>query len=40
MSDFMEEVGGMLEHEGEKATLFMEYQTYGYFNNALLISQV
>ena len=40
VSDFVEEVSGMLEHEGEKATFFMDHQTDGYFNNALLISQV
>ena len=40
VSGSVEEVGGMLEHQGEKATLFMEHQTNGYFNNALLISEV
>ena len=40
VSDFVEEVSGMLEHKGEKVSLFMEHLTDGYFNNALLISQV
>ncbi len=40
VSDFVEEVGGMLECDGEKATLFLEHQSEGYFTNDMLISQV
>ena len=40
VSDFVEEVGGMLECDGEKATFLLEHQTEGYFTNDLLISQV
>ena len=39
VSDFVEEVGGMLECDGEKATFLLEHQTEGYFTNNLLISQ-
>ena len=39
VSDFVEEVGGMLEFEGEKASFLLEHQTEGYFTNDLLISQ-
>ncbi len=40
VSEFVEEVGGLLEHEGEKASLLLEHQTDGYFTNTMLISQV
>ncbi len=40
VSDFVEEVGGMLECDGEKATLFLEHQSEDYFTNDMLISQV
>ncbi len=40
VSDFVEEIGGLLEHDGERATLFLEHQTDGYFTNTRLISQV
>ncbi len=40
VSDFVEEVGGMLSHDGQRATLFLEHQSDGYFTNTLLISQV
>ena len=40
VSDFVEEVGGLLEFEGEKACLLLEHQTQGYFNNEMLIAQV
>ena len=40
VSDFVEEVGGLLEYQGEKARLLLEHQTDGYFNNEMLISQV
>ena len=40
VSDFVEEVGGMLECDGEKATFLLEHQTERYFTNDLLISQV
>ncbi len=40
VSDFVEEVGGMLEHGDDKATLQLETHTDGYFTNVMLISQV
>ena len=40
VSDFVEEVGGLLEFEGEKACLLLDHQTQGYFNNEMLIAQV
>lgn len=40
VSDFVEEVGGLLEFEGEKACLLLEHQSQGYFTNDMLISQV
>ena len=40
VSDFVEEVGGLLEFEGEKACLLLEHQTQGYFTNDMLIVQV
>lgn len=40
VSDFVEEVGGLLEFEGEKACLLLEHQSEGYFNNDMLIAQV
>ena len=40
VSDFLEEVGGLLEFEGEKARLQLEHQTDGYFTNDMLIVQV
>ncbi len=40
VSHFIEEVGGLLECDGETAALLMEHQTEGYFTNDHLISQV
>lgn len=40
VSDFVEEVGGLLEFEEEKACLLLEHQTKGYFTNDMLIAQV
>jgi hypothetical protein len=40
VSDFVEEVGGLLEFEGEKACLLLEHQSQGYFTNEMLIEQV
>ena len=40
VSDFVEEVGGLLEFEGEKACLLLEHLTQGYFTNDMLIVQV
>ena len=40
VSDFVEEVGGFLEFQGDKARLLLEHQTEGYFTNTMLISQV
>ncbi len=40
VSDFVEEVGGLLECGGEKARFLLEHQRDGYFTNEMLISQV
>lgn len=40
VSDFVDEVSGLLEYDGEKACLLLEHQTDGYFNNDMLLSQV
>ncbi len=40
VSDFVEEVGGMLESNNERCTIFLEHKTDGYFTNDHLISQV
>ena len=40
VSDFVEEVGGFLECDGEKARLLLEHQTDGYFTNDMLLKQV
>ncbi len=40
VSDFVEEVGGMLEVDEEKATLLLEPHRDGYFTNDMLITQV
>lgn len=40
VSHFIEEVGGLLECDGDTAALLMEHQTEGYFTNDHLISQV
>ena len=40
VSDFLDEVGGLLEYGGEKARLLLEHQTDGYFNNEMLLTQV
>ena len=40
VSDFIDEVSGFLQHEGEKARLLLEHQTDGYFNNDMLLEQV
>ena len=40
VSDFLDEVSGLLEFEGEKARLLLEHQTDGYFNNDMLLTQV
>ncbi len=40
VSDFVEEVGGMHECDGVKATLYLEHQSDGYFTNDHLITQV
>ncbi len=39
VSDFVDEVGGLLEYAGEKARLLLEHQTDGYFNNDMLLNQ-
>ena len=39
VSDLVEEFGGMLEIEGEKASFLLEHHTEGYFTNDLLIAQ-
>ena len=38
ISDFVEEVNGFLEFEGEKARLMLETQTDGYLTNDMLIT--
>lgn len=40
VSDFIDEVGGFLEYEGEAARLLLEHQSEGYFTNQMLIAQV
>lgn len=40
VSDFVDEVGGLLEFAGEQARLLLEHQTDGYFNNDMLLVQV
>lgn len=40
VSDFLDEVSGLLEYDGEKARLMLEHQTDGYFNNEMLLTQV
>lgn len=40
VSDFIDEVGGFLQHEGVKARLMLEHQSDGYFNNDMLLNQV
>lgn len=40
VSDFIDEVSGFLEHDGEKARLLLEHQSEGYFTNEKLIRQV
>lgn len=40
VSDFLEEVGGLLQLESKEARLLLEHQTQGYFTNEMLISQV
>ena len=40
VSDFVEEVGGFLECDGEKARLLLEHQTDGHFTNDMLLEQV
>ena len=40
VSDFIEEVGGFLRHQGEEARFTMEHQSEGYFTNDLLLEQV
>ena len=40
VSDFLEEVGGLLQFEGKKACLLLEHQSEGYFTNDMLIKQV
>jgi hypothetical protein len=40
VSDFIDEVGGFLQHDGEKARLQLEHQSEGYFNNEMLLKQV
>ncbi|ORU94723.1 MAG: hypothetical protein A6F71_09525 [Cycloclasticus sp. symbiont of Poecilosclerida sp. M] len=40
VSDLLEEVGGLLEFEGEQARLLLEHQSQGYFTNEMLIVQV
>ena len=40
VSDFLDEVSGLLEYGGEKARLLLEHQTDGYFNNDMLLTQV
>jgi hypothetical protein len=40
VSDFIDEVDGYLEFEGEEARLYMEHQTEGYFTNTLFMDQV
>lgn len=40
VSDFVEEVDGFLEYGGDKARLYLEHQSEGYFTNSMLITQV
>ncbi len=40
VSDFVEEVGRLLEWNGDKACSLLETQMNGYFTNDMLISQV
>lgn len=40
VSDFVEEVGGLLEFGGKKARLLLEHKTEGYFTNDMLLVQV
>ena len=40
VSDFVEEVGGFLEYQGDKARLLLEHQVDGYFTNDMLLTQV
>ena len=40
VSDFLEEVNGFLDFDGERARLMLETQTEGYFTNEMLITRV
>ena len=40
VSDFLDEVNGLLEHDGEKARLLLEHQSEGYFTSDMLVEQV
>ena len=40
VSDFIEEVGGFLKHDGQEAWLLLEHQSDGYFTNDMLVKQV
>ena len=40
VSDFLEEVNGFLDFDGERARLMLETQTEGYFTNEMLITQL
>ena len=40
VSDFLDEVDGFLQFDGEKARLLLETQTDGYFTNEMFIAQV
>ena len=40
VSDFIEEVGGFLQHQGNKVRLLLEHQSEGYFTNDMLVKQV
>ena len=40
VSDFIEKVGGFLQHQGNKTRLLLERQSEGYFTNNMLVKQV
>ena len=40
VSDFIDEVNGYLEFEGEEARLYLEHQSEGYFTNDMFVDQV
>ena len=37
VSDFLEEVDGFLQYDRERAQIYLEHQSDGFFNNAMFI---